>query len=410
MSESVCIVGGCGRKGLPFGIAIARAGGEVTLLDIDGKRLKEVAQGRIPAGVVARAEELSEAIAARSLQVSAAAKEIADHDIVVLAIDAFGTDQPSELAKERFERAVDDIFDHMHSGQLLLLRGLALPNLTERLHRQAYGLGLNLAVAYCPPPMDTGAIGRGAQIVAGVNHASAERATAFFESIGSPTIRVAPLEAELAEAFAIARQQIDFAVANQFAILADQFGIDYRAVNKLLVDRPQRSSIAAAGGADILAEIALRTQRDFKSLVLTRAARGINNDMPQTIVDIVRSKRTLSNDVVAILGMADVEAGERPESSFANKLRMILTFECKDVLCTDPYIDHPALVTLDEALENADVVIVGAGHPVYRDADVWQPCIDIFGVLGPPHQSLLGGSTQRPTWPPLAPDSNRNAA
>lgn len=407
MSESVCIVGGCGRKGLPLGIAIARSGGEVTLLDIDGRRLKDVAQGKIPVGVVAEAKELAEAIAARSLQVSAAVKEIANHDVVILAIDAIGTDQPSELAKERFERAIDDIFDHLHSGQLLILRGLALPHLTERLHRQAYGLGMSVAAAYCPP---TAAGPATAQVVAGANQASADRAVDFFASLGIGTVRMAPLEAELAEVFAIARRQIDFAVANQFAILADQFGVDIHAINKMLVDRPQPSAIAAAGGADILAEIAVRTQRDFKSLALTRAARAINNDMPQSIVEIVRSKRSLSNDVVAILGMADIEAGERPETSFANQLRMILTFECKEVLCTDPYIDHPALVTLDEALEHADVVFMGAGHAAYRDIDVWQPCVDIFGVLRAPHQSLLGSSTQRPTWPPMAPDSNRNVA
>ena len=48
MEPSVCIVGGCGHIGLPLGIALAEAGVQVTLLDIDEARVRRVAAGRMP--------------------------------------------------------------------------------------------------------------------------------------------------------------------------------------------------------------------------------------------------------------------------------------------------------------------------------------------------------------------------
>src|SRR5438552_16416513 len=48
MNDSVCIIGGCGHVGLPLGIALARSGADVTLLDVDETRVGEVAAGRMP--------------------------------------------------------------------------------------------------------------------------------------------------------------------------------------------------------------------------------------------------------------------------------------------------------------------------------------------------------------------------
>ncbi len=54
--------------------------------------------------------------------------------------------------------------------------------------------------------------------------------------------------------------------------------------------------------------------------------------------------------------------------------------EAREVLCTDPYVQDPTLVPLDDALARADIIILGAPHSVYKSlafppekqiVDVW---------------------------------------
>jgi len=57
-----------------------------------------------------------------------------------------------------------------------------------------------------------------------------------------------------------------------------------------------------------------------------------------------------------------------------------LEVEAREVLCTDPYVQDPSLVPLEQALARADIFILGAPHSVYQSlsfppgkqvVDVW---------------------------------------
>ena len=53
------------------------------------------------------------------------------------------------------------------------------------------------------------------------------------------------------------------------------------------------------------------------------------------------------------------------------------------VLCTDPYVTvDPNLVSLDDVLTRADLLVVGAPHPEYRGLVTGKPAADIWDVLG----------------------------
>jgi len=57
-----------------------------------------------------------------------------------------------------------------------------------------------------------------------------------------------------------------------------------------------------------------------------------------------------------------------------------LEVEAREVLCTDPYVQDPSLVPVEQALARADILILGAPHSVYQSlvlppdkqvVDVW---------------------------------------
>jgi UDP-N-acetyl-D-mannosaminuronic acid dehydrogenase len=59
----------------------------------------------------------------------------------------------------------------------------------------------------------------------------------------------------------------------------------------------------------------------------------------------------------------------------------VLLLECKQVLCTDPFVSDPSLVPLAEVLEKADLLIVGTPHDCYRSLTFRQRVIDVTGII-----------------------------
>jgi UDP-N-acetyl-D-mannosaminuronic acid dehydrogenase len=107
----------------------------------------------------------------------------------------------------------------------------------------------------------------------------------------------------------------------------------------------------------------------------------VNEGLPSALVEQAKATRDLSRDCAAILGMAFKGNCDDPRDSLAYKLRKILTLECREVLCTDPYIADPSFVPLEAALAKADVLFVGACHAEYRHLRPRQPVIDVFDFL-----------------------------
>jgi len=70
-------------------------------------------------------------------------------------------------------------------------------------------------------------------------------------------------------------------------------------------------------------------------------------------------------------------------SSLSYKLKQILEFRCKQVLCTDPYVTvDQSLESLSTVLAQADILIIGAPHRVYADLATELPVVDVWNLRG----------------------------
>jgi len=136
-----------------------------------------------------------------------------------------------------------------------------------------------------------------------------------------------------------------------------------------------------AGGPCLLKDTMQLAAFNHNDFVLGQAAMMINEGLPTFLVESAKARFPLSTATVAILGMAFKGNSDDPRDSLAYKLRKVLTFESRKVLCTDPYIDDPSFVPVEVALDEADVVFVGACHDEYRELSIRQPVIDVFGFL-----------------------------
>jgi len=83
-----------------------------------------------------------------------------------------------------------------------------------------------------------------------------------------------------------------------------------------------------------------------------------------------------------VLGMAFKGGSDDSRESLAYKLRKILMLKAADTLCTDPYINDPRFVPLDDVLTKADLLVIAAPHPEYRDLVTDKPVADMWGIAG----------------------------
>ena len=79
--------------------------------------------------------------------------------------------------------------------------------------------------------------------------------------------------------------------------------------------------------------------------------------------------------------MAFKPNSDDPRDSLSYKLKKLLEVEAAEVLCTDPHVSDPSLVALEDALERADIVIVGVPHSVYRNVEIpaSKLVVDVWG-------------------------------
>jgi UDP-N-acetyl-D-mannosaminuronic acid dehydrogenase len=140
-------------------------------------------------------------------------------------------------------------------GQLLVLRSTVFPGVTDRLARQLEQLGRgDVDLAYCPERIVQGKslveLEQLPQLIGGATPRATERAAALFRLIGPKVIFLKPIEAELAKLFCNAWRYINFAISNQFFVMASHFEADFQRIYQAMrEDYPRMHSVARPGFA-----------------------------------------------------------------------------------------------------------------------------------------------------------------
>jgi UDP-N-acetyl-D-mannosaminuronic acid dehydrogenase len=385
----LAVVGGCGHVGLPLGLAFARKGYAVDLLDTSAERVALVNSGRMPFHEDDAEELLARSVQAGLIKATTDSAVLEDAAAVIVTIGT-PVDEYLDPSVGEFDRALEQLLGQVRPGQLLVLRSTVFPGMTDRLARQLEQRGrTDVDLAYCPERIVQGQSLRELeqlpQLVAGATPRAAERAAALFGLVCPKVLFLRPVEAELAKLFCNAWRYINFAIANQFFVMAQHFEADFhRIYHALREDYPRMQSLARPGfaaGPCLLKDTMQLGAFNHGSFVLGQAAMMINEGLPYLLVQDVKRAYPLADMTVGILGMAFKPNSDDPRSSLSYKLRKVLLLECRRVLCTDPYVSDPELTPLAKVLDQADLLIVGTPHDCYRGLPYRQPVIDVTGTV-----------------------------
>jgi UDP-N-acetyl-D-mannosaminuronic acid dehydrogenase len=382
----VVIIGGCGHVGLPLGLAFADRGLRVALYDIDATAVAGVSAGHMPFEEPGASEVLSRVIG-RSLSASTDRSVVsaAEHVIIVIGtpVDEHLNPDPTAVSQ-----AVKELGPEFRADQVLILRSTLYPGTTALIERIVGEFGLGIGVAFCPERIAEGKaiteLYELPQIVAARDERTFDRTQKLFRSLTAQTVRLSPEEAELAKLFTNTWRYIKFATANQLFMMANDFGLDYERIRAgLALDYPRAADLPRAGfaaGPCLLKDTMQLAAFNNNNFVLGHAAMMVNEGLPLYVVSKLEAQYPLSEMTVGILGMAFKEESDDVRSSLSYKLKRILRFKAKAVLCHDPFVRHDEnLVELDEVLASSDLLVIGAPHRVYRELRPQVPLIDIWG-------------------------------
>ena len=387
----VCIIGGCGHVGLPLGIAFAHSGKRVVLYDIDQNAIDTISRGKMPF-MEEGAEEMLRDVLEKNLFLSSEKGVISESYFIVIVI---GTPIDEHLNPRftLFKEFFSEITEYLLDDQHIILRSTIFPGTTEKIVDFLRSNGRKTRVSFCPERIAEGKameeLRNLPQIIGSFDDSSFQEAKEFFISLTKDIIYLSPKEAELAKLFTNVWRYIRFSISNQFYQIATQYNLDfYRIFDAVTYNYPRTGDLPSAGfaaGPCLFKDTMQLAAYSNNSFFLGHAAMLINEGLPNFIVQRLKEKHSLKDKIVGILGMAFKGDIDDPRESLSYKLKKILEMESKQVWCTDPFVKDAGLVSLDEAVNKSDIIILGAPHSQYKEISVdvsKKLVIDIWNFFG----------------------------
>ncbi len=394
-SYDLVIIGGLGHVGLPLGLSFANAGLRVCLYDVNEGIAETVRSGKMPFVEYDAEPILQKVLAERTLEISLDKRVVGLGRYVIIAL---GTPVDQYLGPKM--RSFMDEFMRLRSfldpDQILIVRSTVFPRTCQQLHKMLTREAPPWHIAYCPERIMQGhaikELRELPQLVAGVTRRAQEEAAKLFAKIAPRVLMVSLEEAELAKLFTNTWRYIQFAVANQFYMIAHEFGVDFNRLRHVMKEGYDRmSALPGAGfsaGPCLLKDTMQLAGACPNTFFLGQAAMMVNEGLPNFLVNDLGKRHDLSSKTVGILGMAFKADVDDTRDSLSFKIKNILKFHGADVLCSDEYIQAPPasmeFVSKEELLTRSRIVIVGVPHRQYKDLAVpehVEEVVDLWGVL-----------------------------
>jgi UDP-N-acetyl-D-mannosaminuronic acid dehydrogenase len=387
----ICIVGGLGHVGLPLGISFAQSGKKVILYDINENTIDLVSRGVMPFLENGAEKPLQETIN-KTLFISSDKKVISESNFVILTI---GTPIDEHLNphftlfKNLFSEIIDLLNDHQH----IIIRSTVYPGTTEKVQEMLRQKGKKTLVSFCPERIAEGKameeLRSLPQIIASYDEKSLKQASELFRVLTDEIVSLKPVEAELAKLFTNVWRYLQFAIANQFYLIAAQNNLDfYKIYDAATQNYPRIKGFTKAGfaaGPCLFKDTMQLASFANNNFFLGHAAMLINEGLPNFIIQKLKEKHDLKTKVVGILGMAFKGDSDDRRESLSYKLKNALTIEASCVLCSDPFVKDNNLISSDELIEKSDVIILGAPHTQYKKLKLdykSKVVVDIWNFFG----------------------------
>lgn len=396
--DRVSIIG-LGYIGLPTAAVIASNGIRVLGFDVNHHTVDTINHGKIHIVEPGLEELVRSAVDAGYLTAHTTPQQ-ADIFLVAVPTPFKGDNREPDLSF--IQQAAICLAPCLESGNLVILESTSPVGTTEQManwlaevrpdltfpHTAKAGSCPDIQIAYCPERVLPGHVVRelvdNDRIIGGLDTVSTERAMAFYRLFvkNGDCIATTARTAEMSKLAENSFRDVNIAFANELSLICDRQGIDVWELISLANRHPRVNILqpgCGVGGHCIAVDPWFIVNQNPDLSQLIRQARLVNDYKPLYVVEQIETALSVqSGRKIACLGLSfKANIDDLRESPALNIARILARDQQNELLVVEPHISalpnelsnlgNVKLVTLEQALEQADVVVQLVKHKQFSD-------------------------------------------
>ena len=396
----ICVLG-LGYIGLPTASTFATHGFKVVGIDVNQRVVETLQNGEIHIHEPGLRTLVQAAVKSGNL-------EISDHpekaDAFIIAVPTpFMVESPQldpssftlQPSKDNYPKAdlsyvisaAEAIVPHLDPGNLVILESTSPPRTTEDivapiLERSGLKAGSDFHLAYSPERVLPGQILRelieNARVIGGIDPASAQAGHDLYATfVRGEIIQTTATTAEMVKLMENTTRDVNIAIANEFARLAERFGVDVWEAISLANLHPRINILRpgpGVGGHCISVDpwFLVEAAPDLTPLIHT--ARNVNDAQPAHVVGLIRHVTgELLGKQISVLGLSYKPDVDDLRESPAIEVTRLLIEAGADVISYEPFkadSQIPGITsapTLETAINGSDILVLLVAHTSFKD-------------------------------------------
>lgn len=394
--EKICIVG-LGYIGLPSAAVFARSGAKVVGVDVNPVAVDTINSGKTPI-VEADLDDLLHQVVLDGHLTASLTPEEADAFILAVPTPINGDHTPDLAYVEAATRSIAPFFTE---GNLLVLESTVPPGATERMVawleeerpdlKEAGGVGKGYFVAHCPERVLPGRVlielVDNDRIIGGITPKCSEKALALYKMfVQGECVITTARTAELAKLTENSFRDVNIAFANELSLICDELDVNVWELVSLANRHPRVNILQpgpGVGGHCIAVDPWFIVDSAPEQARMVRLAREINDSKPEWVIEKVKQAAKATGKerpVVACLGLAfKPNIDDLRESPALLITERLAHDKVGEIIAVEPNISEQtvslarlgvALVSLEEAMNKADVIVLLVDHDDLKAARI----------------------------------------
>jgi UDP-N-acetyl-D-mannosaminuronic acid dehydrogenase len=372
----VCVVG-LGYVGLPTALLFTRKGFTVHGADISETVVRRIREGRIAEAY----PELAEwADTIRDNDRFRVDLKPAPSDVFLITVPTPVHPETRSCDLTAVKAAAEALVSVLARGNLVILESTVPPGTTRNvvkpiLEKSGLKVGEDIHLCFCPERILPGntieELIRNHRVLGGVTPEAAMLAKTLLAQVIEGEIFITDdKSAEFCKLAENTYRDVNIALANELSLIADEHGIDLKAIIPIINQHPRVKLLTpgiGVGGHCIAVDPWFFVEVSPWRTELIRTSREVNDRMPAYCVQkITEDLKGIENPRICAVGLTyKPDVGDTRESP-ALRIVTLLRERGFDVVTYDPLLDEYQGQSLHEAVRGADYLAVLVSHSVIK--------------------------------------------
>lgn len=372
----ICIIGQ-GYIGLPTAALFTRNHCEVVGVDINKEIVNKLNQGITHIEEPGISEIIKNAVENKIYMASLTPKK-ADAYIITVPTPYIVENYSCDLSY--VVSACKSIIPYLEKENTIIIESTIAPMSTDEVikpifENAGFTIGKDLYLAHCPERVLPGNIIyeliHNNRIIGGITQKCSDKAcNVYGKFVEGELIKTEAKTAELSKCMENTFRDVNIALANELAKICAEIGVNALDVIEMANKHPRvnlHSPGPGVGGHCLAIDPYFIYAKAPETAKIIKLARDTNNSMPSFVCENV--KKIISKGKIAILGVSYKGNTDDDRESPAYEIISKLTKENYEIAIHDPHVKNNNFVSLDEALKNANLILVLCDHDEFKKLD-----------------------------------------